>query len=95
MVADSGAQIVVPPIAELTLGTGFPPLRRLADSYSQFGLGVDSVLGSPDMFSQMRCAAGLLRAGNWKDGKPQPAVARVLFPPPRLSEEPELVGSMA
>ncbi|MGO4247627.1 amidohydrolase family protein [Paenarthrobacter sp. RAF54_2] len=71
MIADAGAQIVVPPIAELSMGTGFPPLRRLADSHSHFGLGVDSVLGSPpDMFSQMRLAAGLLRAGEWTAGEP-------------------------
>ena len=58
-------------IAELSMGAGFPPLRRMADAGVRFALAIDSVLGSPpDMFAQMRAAAGLLRAGRWRGGEP-------------------------
>jgi 5-methylthioadenosine/S-adenosylhomocysteine deaminase len=73
MIIESGGQVVVPPVAELSMGTGMPPVRRLADLGARFALGVDSVLGSPpDMFAQMRCAAALLRVGEW-DGAEPPA----------------------
>ena len=50
------------------MGTGVPPRRRMADPGRA---GVDSVLGSPpDMFAQMRAAAGLLRAGEWQGTSP-------------------------
>lgn len=71
MIADSDGRVVVPPIAELSMGAGFPPLRRMADAGVPVALAVDSVLGSPpDMFTQMRAAAGLLRAGGWQGGCP-------------------------
>lgn len=71
MVADSGGRVVVPAIAELSMGAGFPPLRQMADAEVPFALAVDSVLGSPpDMFAQMRAAAALLRAGQWRGDEP-------------------------
>ena len=71
MVADCGGRVAVPAIAELSMGAGFPPLRRMADAGVRFALAVDSVLGSPpDMFAQMRAAAGLLRAGRWRGDEP-------------------------
>jgi 5-methylthioadenosine/S-adenosylhomocysteine deaminase len=65
-IARANARIVVPPISELSMGIGVPPLRALAKSGSSFGLGVDSVVGSPpDMFAQMRAAMVILRSGAW------------------------------
>jgi cytosine/adenosine deaminase-related metal-dependent hydrolase len=61
------AQMVIPSISELSMGIGEPPLRILAKNGSPFGLGVDSVVGSPpDMFAQMRSAMVILRGGSWK-----------------------------
>jgi cytosine/adenosine deaminase-related metal-dependent hydrolase len=71
MLADTDTRVVVPPIAELSMGTGLPPFRQLADRQLGYGLGVDSVLGSPpDMFAQMRSAANLLRAAEWIGTQP-------------------------
>lgn len=69
--AASGATLVVPPLAELAMGTGMPPLRRLADLGLPFGLAIDTVLGGPlDMFAQLRAAWVILRSGEWSDGLP-------------------------
>ena len=71
MLADSDTRVVVPPIAELSMGTGLPPLRQLANQHLGYGLGVDTVLGSPpDMFNQMRSAANVLRAAEWTGTEP-------------------------
>ena len=73
LAAATGAKIVVPPIAQLAMGTGTPPLRRLAAGGIDYGLGVDTVLGSPgDMFSQLRAAAVLLRDAPWQGEDPPP-----------------------
>ncbi|MFD6287079.1 amidohydrolase family protein [Streptomyces sp. NPDC060205] len=77
LVSNSGGRIVVPPIAELAMGTGVPPLRRVTDAGSRAALAVDTVLGSPlDMFNQMRAAAILLRAAEW-DGSCPPVGSRL------------------
>ena len=79
-IGKSDGRIVVPAISELSMGIGLPPLRTIADHGLRYGLGVDSVIGSPpDMFSQMRAAIGVLRAGTWKgawDNSTPPAGSR-------------------
>jgi cytosine/adenosine deaminase-related metal-dependent hydrolase len=76
MITASGAQVVVPTISELSMGIGEPPLRKLAMIAARYGLGVDSVVGSPpDMFAQMRAAMLILRGGPW-DGTDPPAGSR-------------------
>lgn len=64
--SDAGATLVVPPLAELMMGTGSPPLRRAAAADLPVALGVDTVLGvPPGMFAQMRAALQCLRDGAW------------------------------
>jgi 5-methylthioadenosine/S-adenosylhomocysteine deaminase len=72
LIQRSGGRIVVPPIAELSMGTGRPPLTRLAARGQSFGLAVDTALGGPqDVFGQMRAALLLLRWADW-DGYDAP-----------------------
>ena len=75
LVAESGGRIVVPPAAELVMGTGLPPLARLAAAARRpAAFGVDTALGGPpDMFGQMRAALLLLRTGGWDGHRPPPA----------------------
>jgi cytosine/adenosine deaminase-related metal-dependent hydrolase len=76
MAAGAGARVAVPPVADLTLGIGRPPLGRLASAGVEFGLGVDTVLASPpDMFAQMRAAIAVLRLGAEWEGNDPPAAS--------------------
>jgi cytosine/adenosine deaminase-related metal-dependent hydrolase len=76
MVGATGARVAVPPVADLTLGIGRPPLARLASCGVEFGLGVDTVLASPpDMFAQMRAAIAVLRLGAEWEGNDAPAAS--------------------
>ena len=89
MITAAGAQVVVPTISERSMGIGDPPLRTLVKIGARYGLGVDSVVGSPpDMFAQMRAAMVILRGGPWKGpGKTtrRRAAAAPTFSPPRPS----------
>jgi 5-methylthioadenosine/S-adenosylhomocysteine deaminase len=76
MITAADAPVVIPTISELGMGIGGPPLRTLATIGARYGLGVDSVVGSPpDMFAQMRAAMLILRGGPW-DGNDPPAGSR-------------------
>jgi cytosine/adenosine deaminase-related metal-dependent hydrolase len=69
--AESGATLVIPPIAELVMGTGSPPFRRAAQVGLDVALGVDTVLGGPaSMFEQMRAALQCLRDDAWDGLRP-------------------------
>lgn len=76
LAAQADARFVVPAIAELITGAGDPPLRRMAAQGIPYALGIDTALASPpDMFSQMRAAALLVREAPWVDGAPPPGSA--------------------
>jgi cytosine/adenosine deaminase-related metal-dependent hydrolase len=76
MISRADSRVVVPPISELSMGIGMPPLRTLGKNGGSFGLGVDSVVGSPpDMFAQMRAAMVVLRSAPGDDSAP-PAGSR-------------------
>lgn len=71
LAAAAEVKFVVPAIAELLLGAGDPPLPRLAARDIAYALGIDTTLASPpDMFSQLRAAALLVRQAEWVDGAP-------------------------
>lgn len=72
MIRDAGARVAIPPIAEIGMGTGTPPMAAVLRSHGNYGLGVDTALSAPpDMFSQMRATATLLGQGEWSnDGTP-------------------------
>lgn len=76
LAAQADARFVVPAIAELITGAGEPPLRRMAAHEIPYALGIDTALASPpDMFSQMRAAALLVREALWVEGAPPPGSA--------------------
>ena len=71
MIAGCGARVVIPPVAELMMGTGHPPVVRLTELGIPFGLGIDTTINGPsDMFTQMRSTQLLLRAAPWNAEQP-------------------------
>jgi cytosine/adenosine deaminase-related metal-dependent hydrolase len=64
-VRDSGASVSLSPWSELLIGYGVPPVKELLDSGVLLTLSVDtlSLTGTADLWSAVRLATGLLRAG--------------------------------
>jgi 5-methylthioadenosine/S-adenosylhomocysteine deaminase len=64
-IRDSGASVSLSPWSELLIGYGLPPVKQLLDSSVLVTLSVDtlSLTGTADLWSAIRLATGLLRAG--------------------------------
>ena len=64
-VRDSGASVSLSLWSELLIGYGIPPVKELLDSGVLVTLSVDtlSLTGTADLWSAIRLATGLLRAG--------------------------------
>jgi 5-methylthioadenosine/S-adenosylhomocysteine deaminase len=64
-VRDSGASVSLSPWSELLIGYGMPPVKDMIDSGVLVTLSVDtlSLTGTADLWSAIRLATGLLRAG--------------------------------
>jgi cytosine/adenosine deaminase-related metal-dependent hydrolase len=64
-VRESGAAVSISPWSELLIGYGMPPVKDMIDSGVLVTLSVDtlSLTGTADLWSAIRLATGLLRAG--------------------------------
>jgi cytosine/adenosine deaminase-related metal-dependent hydrolase len=68
LIADRGCRAVVCPLANLHVGTGFPPLDLIIDGIEAVGIGTDNLMiNSSNLFREMELAHALTKRKRARD----------------------------